>query len=113
MTANNLDLQTIRKRAEAATKGHWSVIHVAGTPMLTVAGKGIIAQLLKVYDGSKNFEFLENGRDDVLALVEEVERLRAELKSQGNSEVIEEARKLRKELERKRYERDFDWDIGY
>lgn len=44
-------------------------------------------------------------------LEEENRRLRGF--SQSMNSAAEESRKLRRELERQRRERDFDWDIGY
>jgi hypothetical protein len=79
MTTNKLDLTAIRKRAEAATEGPWEVntadsefaIYFDGDNMAMIEYGSII-------DGFSNAEFIAHARQDVPALIAEVERLRAE-----------------------------------
>jgi hypothetical protein len=116
MALTQAELEAIRKRAEAATEGlivNERDYYEHKTARLVTNGHVYVA---KVFTGQADAEFIASSRQDVPALLAEIERLQAELQARDAhdlSEAAEETRKLRQELERQRRERDFDWDIGY
>lgn len=88
MNDNKLDLEAIRKRAEAATEGLWTNFEdvaylerrqVYEYDELTETNVDVIADCRRIQDA----EFIANARQDVPALIAEVERLR-EIKKEAD-----------------------------
>lgn len=90
-------LSAIRKRADAATPGPWVSHHVNSLGVTigsyTVPGFGFDDIGRTTWDGltSNNHDFMAYARDDIPALLDEVERLKSEnddLRSQVNSQAV-------------------------
>lgn len=82
-TPTPLDLDVIRARADATTPGPYQVDNIGGDPGV---GVGILSHEIDFRlveggreQGFRDAEFFVHARTDVLALVAEVERLRAEV----------------------------------
>ncbi len=78
----NLDLDAIRQRAEAASPGPWAVNPVNGYQVKLNNGTGfLVAHTHRLTDNKdlRDAEFIAHAREDIPALVAEVERLRNEL----------------------------------
>lgn len=117
MTLTKEQLEAIRQRAESATAGPWEFYETLCGEIFPNHNDGRYTDA--------DLEFISKAREDIPALLAEIDRLSrhnyeliTELRQRDESAVdteqaVEEARKLRRELERQRIERDFDWDIGY
>jgi uncharacterized small protein (DUF1192 family) len=117
------ELQVIRARYEAATPGPWRVEHgrYSGADWLIGSlGTGYFdngmhfvhittnrVRASELYgNASVDAEFIAHAREDIPALLAEVERLRAELAKGGEIWLSSENAKLRAEVERLRAEAD-------
>ncbi|WP_060210221.1 hypothetical protein [Sporosarcina koreensis] len=106
-------LEAIRERAEAATEGPWKNFdggYIVGGSEIAVGE--VVAEAERDADA----EFIAHAREDIPALLAEVERMQKiinEWEQSTQQQLLEETQRIRKELDRKRRERDFDWDIGY
>lgn len=109
-------LEAIRKRAEAAQEGPWlSLPEINGEDFAILTGDRDDTVAFGVYEAA-NAEFIAHAREDIPALLAEVERLRKIIDSQEQStqqQILEETQRIRRELDRTRRERNFDWDFGY
>ena len=86
-----MDIEKIEARAKATTPGRWVQSDEYGRPTTNAKGIEIPIKthlIARAYAGSpENAEFIAHAREDVLALVAEVRRLRAlepEYEYQGN-----------------------------
>ncbi|MBW3113550.1 hypothetical protein KYJ26_16975 [Bacillus sp. MCCB 382] len=94
---NKLDLNAIRKRAEAVTEGPWKVFpyQMSGTYEVTV--DNLEVSIASEIDYQADAEFIASARTDVVELIAEVERLRQALweitvyPSEDALEIAEEA----------------------
>lgn len=102
------ELDAIRKRADETS---FSSAYIKGDPWkgyeVKDEGNGIV---IAETSTKADAEFIANARQDVPALLAEVERLRGELETANKAAVS--AVGLLGKLQRER-ESDFDWDIGY
>jgi hypothetical protein len=70
---NKLDLNAIRKRAEVATEGPWQCANTTDGPWILDDGDMIITGTC---ERDADGEFIAHARQDVPALIAEVERLK-------------------------------------
>ena len=76
---NKLDLNAIRKRAEAASSGPWAWEWADnGTEIEIVQPHLFLSPIVAETGIQADAEFIANARTDVPALIAEIERLRAE-----------------------------------
>jgi hypothetical protein len=110
---SKLDLQAIRKRAEAATEGPWEV--AGGHRDRVYAKRECLSIAYDLFE--EDAEFIAHAITDVPALIAEVERLRAELETRTDmveyvfGERIEENAKQYADTIRKRFaeQEEFEW----
>jgi len=72
----SIDLEAIRARAEAATPGTWKLL-IRGNTVKSYAIEGVCGGM-KFIDNS-DAEFIAHSREDIPALLAEVERLQGEI----------------------------------
>jgi hypothetical protein len=122
MALTQAELEAIRKRAEASTEGlivNERDYYEHKTARLVTNGHVYVA---KVFTGQADAEFIANARQDVPALLAEVERLQAELQARDDHDLIEaiedafgtrieENAKVYADIIRKRFaeQEEFEW----
>jgi hypothetical protein len=78
MNENKVDLQAIRKRAEATSAPFWCVKYGIGVSEI-MTGTGFSQKFVAEVGNEADAEFIAQARQDVPALIAEVERLRKAL----------------------------------
>lgn len=113
MTDHALDLDAIRQRADAATPGVWihrkikwgkSPIHVVVDGPQSIAyaeSEGADAAVFERAN-SANSEFIAHARHDVPALLDEVERLKSEMRMRELHHFEEEQKRIEAEAKAER-----------
>lgn len=75
----NIDIEAIKTRANAATQGPWTQREIQDYSEIAIAGHSAIEQPLALVGSNGDADFIAHAPEDVAALLAEVERLTAEL----------------------------------
>ena len=75
----NIDIEAIKTRANAATQGPWTQREIQDYSEIAIAGHSAIEQPLALVGSNGDADFIAHAPEDVAALLAEIERLTAEL----------------------------------